>query len=88
MKNKLRIPRFKNESAERNFWQKTDLAKYFDKEDFEQVSFPDLKPTSQSVSIRIPAYLLIRIKERANEMDIPYQSLIKRCISQLAVKNK
>ena len=49
---------------------------------FEKVSFPNLKPTSRPISIRIPEYLLIRLKERANEINIPYQSLIKDYIKR------
>lgn len=77
MKKKLKIPKFKNESAERRFWSKLDLSEYFEPSDFERAHFPNLKPTSRPISIRIPEYLLYRIKERANEINIPYQSLIK-----------
>lgn len=82
MKKKLKIPRFKNEDEERKFWQKLDLLEYFEKEDFVPVSFPNLKPTTRSISIRIPEYLLNRIKEKANELNIPYQSLIKTYIQK------
>lgn len=82
MKKKLKIPRFKNEDEERKFWQKLDLSEYFEKGDFVSVSFPNLKPTSRSISIRIPEYLLNRVKEKANELNIPYQSLIKTYIQK------
>ncbi len=82
MKKKLKIPRFKNEDEERKFWQKLDLSKYFEREDFVPASFPNLKPTSRSISIRIPEYLLNRVKEKANELNIPYQSLIKTYIQK------
>ncbi|OGY15586.1 MAG: hypothetical protein A2784_02010, partial [Candidatus Chisholmbacteria bacterium RIFCSPHIGHO2_01_FULL_48_12] len=77
MKQPLKLPRFKNEDEERNFWAKINLADYFEPEDFVPVSFPNLKPTSRSISIRLPEYLLTRLKEKANEINIPYQSLIK-----------
>ena len=77
MKKKLKLPKFKNEDEERKFWGRIDLGDYYEAKDFEEVSFPNLKPTSRSISIRIPEYLLNRIKETANEMNIPYQSLIK-----------
>ena len=77
MKKKLKLPKFKNEDEERDFWSKIDLSEYFEPSDFVPVSFPNLKPTSRSISIRLPEYLLDRIKERANEINIPYQSLIK-----------
>lgn len=81
MKKKLRVPKFKNENQERNFWNRVDLSKHFSKKDFVAVSFPNLKPTSRSISIRVPEYILIRLKERANELNIPYQSLMKEYIA-------
>jgi len=87
MKKKLKIPKFKNEDQERDFWAKIDLSDYFDSGDFKPVSFPNLKPTSRPISIRLPVFLLVRIKERANELDVPYQSLIKRYIAQGVLKN-
>lgn len=82
MKKKLKIPKFKNEDEERKFWWNIDLSEYFEPEDFESVSFPNLKPTSKPISIRIPEYLLNRVKEKANEINIPYQSLIKQYIKR------
>lgn len=78
MKKKLNIPKFKNEDEEREFWWNLDLSEYFEHSDFEKVSFPNLKPTTRSISIRIPEYLLNRLKEKANEINVPYQSLIKQ----------
>lgn len=80
MKKKLNIPKFKNEDEERNFWAGVDLSEYFEPKDFVSVSFPNLKPTSSPISIRIPNFLLNRVKEQANEINIPYQSLIKQYI--------
>jgi len=77
MKKLLKIPKFKNEDDERDFWAKIDLSEYFKSSDFVPVSFPNLKPTTRSISIRLPEYLIDRIKEQANEIDVPYQSLIK-----------
>lgn len=82
MKKKLNIPRFKNEKEESEFWAKLNLADYFESADFERVSFPNLKPTSRAISIRLPEYLLNLIKEKANEINIPYQSLIKTYIKK------
>ena len=80
MKKMLNLPKFKNEDQERDFWSKISLADYFDASDFEKVSFPKLKPTSRSISIRIPEFMLDRLKEKANEINVPYQSLIKTFI--------
>lgn len=88
MKKELKIPKFKNEDKERDFWSKVDISKYFDASDFERVGFPNLKPSSRSISIRVPEYLLIRLKERANELNIPYQSLIKEYVAQGVLSGK
>ncbi|MGI8419044.1 MAG: BrnA antitoxin family protein [Candidatus Levyibacteriota bacterium] len=82
MKKQLNVPVFKNEDEERKFWSDLDLSEYFDSSDFERVSFPNLKPTTRSISIRIPEYLLNRVKEKANEINVPYQSLIKEYIKK------
>jgi len=82
MKKKLKLPKFKNEDEERDFWANLDLSEYYEASDMEPVSFPNLKPTTRSISIRIPEYLLNRVKEEANELNIPYQSLIKQYIKK------
>lgn len=82
MKKKLKLPKFKNEDEERRFWAKLDLSKYYETSDLERVSFPNLKPTTRPISIRIPEYILNRLKEKANEINIPYQSLIKEYIKK------
>ena len=80
MKKELKLPHFDNEDAERDFWAETDLGDYFDADDFEAVSFPNLKPTTRPISIRFPEYIIDVLKERANEVGIPYQSLIKQAV--------
>lgn len=82
MKRQLKIPKFKNEDQEADFWDKLDLSKYLEPSDFRRVSFPNLKPTTRSISIRIPDYVINRVKEKANEINIPYQSLIKTYIQK------
>ena len=64
------------------YWSNVDLADHFNSSDFEEVSFPNLKPTSHAISIRLPDYLLVRLKEKANELNIPYQTLMKQYIAQ------
>lgn len=77
MKKKLILPKFKNDDEERNFWAKIDLSDYYELSDMVPVSFPNLKPTSHPISIRVPDYLLNTVKSKANAINIPYQSLIK-----------
>ncbi|PIQ82125.1 MAG: hypothetical protein COV76_05130 [Candidatus Omnitrophica bacterium CG11_big_fil_rev_8_21_14_0_20_64_10] len=82
MKKKLKVPKFKNEAEEWEFWSKLDLADYFEAKDLVPVSFPNLKPTSRAISIRLSEAMLVRLKEQANEMQVPYQALIKQYIAQ------
>ena len=82
MKKQLKVPKFKNEDEEAEFWSKLDLSEYLEPSDFKRVSFPNLKPTTRSISIRVPEYLLNRVKEKANEVHVPYQSLIKQYIKK------
>lgn len=82
MKKPLKVPKFKNEDEEAEFWGNIDLSEYLEPSDFKRVSFPNLKPTSRSISIRIPEYIINRVKEKANEINIPYQSLIKQYIKK------
>jgi predicted DNA binding CopG/RHH family protein len=82
MKKQVKVPKFKNEEEERKFWAELDLSEHFEPSDFEPVSFPNLKPTTRPISIRIPVSVLNRVKERANETNVPYQSLIKEYIRE------
>ena len=81
MKKPLKLPQFKTEDEERDFWAKIDLADYFESKDFQAVSFPNLKPSSRAISIRLSEPMILRLKERANERHVPYQSLIKQYIA-------
>ena len=78
MKNtKTNIPQFENEDQEREFWATHSPLDYFDSSKPLKGSFPNLKPSLKSVSIRLPENLLIELKNLANKKDIPYQSLVK-----------
>lgn len=81
MKKKLEIPKFKNEDEEREFWSNIDLTDYFERKDFVPISFPNLRLTTKSISLRVPQYLLTLVKEKANSMDMSYQALIKKYIA-------
>ena len=71
------IPRFRSEAGERRFWETRDSADYLDWAKGTRARFPNLKPSTQAISLRLPAALLERIKIEANRRDVPYQSLIK-----------
>lgn len=78
MKNKTKkVPKFKSEDQEREFWSKNDVTDYFDVKSGQKMNFPNLKPSTQTISIRLPEDLLEEIKVLANKRDVPYQSLIK-----------
>ena len=72
-----KIPDFKNEDEERAFWATHDSTEYVDWSKAEKAVFPNLKLSTESISLRLPSILLARIKELANKKDVPYQSLIK-----------
>ena len=72
-----RIPRLTSEATERRFWEHHNSADYIDWSQAERVVFPNLKPTTRSISLRLPLRMLERIKAEANSRDVPYQSLIK-----------
>ena len=88
MKKQLSIPVFKSEQEEAAWWREVDLSKYFEPSDFEPVLFPDLKPTTRAISIRLPEYLVARVKEKANELSMPYQALIKQYIKRGVLSDK
>lgn len=77
-----KIPKFKNEDQEAEFWNSHDSTEYLDFSKFVRVRFPNLKPSSTSISIRLPSYMISGLKVKANRLDIPYQALIKQAIAK------
>ena len=71
------IPTFADEAQDRAFWETHDSADYLDWSKARKVSLPNLKPTTKTISLRLPQHLLDSIKTAANSRDVPYQSLIK-----------
>ena len=71
------IPRFRSESDERAFWETHDTADYVDWSRARVGFFPNLKPSTETISLRLPASLLAELKILANKRDVPYQSLLK-----------
>jgi predicted DNA binding CopG/RHH family protein len=83
MRKKLKpIPRFRTEAQERRFWETQDSSAYVDWSKAERARFPNLKPSTTSISLRLPIALLERIKIAANKRDVPYQSLIKTWLAE------
>jgi predicted DNA binding CopG/RHH family protein len=77
MKRAKKITRFESEDQERSFWSHRDSSVYIDYRKAVNASFPNLKPTSRTISIRLPEALLNRIKIIAHRADVPYQSMMK-----------
>ena len=77
-------PRFRNEAEEREYWETHDSADIVDWAKAERVRLPNLKPSTTSISLRLPVSLLEKIKIAANKRDMPYQSLIKVWLSEKA----
>jgi predicted DNA binding CopG/RHH family protein len=71
------IPTFRNEAEERRFWETHDSTEYVDWPSARPVRFPNLKPSTETISLRLPAGLLADLKALANKRDVPYQSLLK-----------
>ena len=82
------IPRFASEDAERRFWAEHDTTDYFDWSKAAQPSFPNLKPSTTSISIRLPLSMLEEIKVLANEKDVPYQSLMKMYLAERLARER
>ena len=78
MKKKLKkIPKFKNEEDERKFWSEADSSEYVDWSKAEIVTLSKLKPSTKTISLRLPESMLEEIRTIANKHDVPYQSFIK-----------
>lgn len=76
------VPRFRSEAQERRFWETHDSADYVDWSLAKEGVFPNLKPSTTTISLRLPAGLLGDLKTLANKMDVPYQSLLKVLLSE------
>ena len=83
---KNQIPRFKNEDEEREFWATHDLTDYIGQFKKVEMDLSKLKPSTESISLRLPSFLLMRIKQLANKKDVPYQSLMKVYLSERVEK--
>lgn len=75
------IPKFDSEDQERDFWATHDSTDYFDWRRAERVQLPNLRPTTRTISIRLPESMIERLKVLANKRDIPYQSLLKMFVA-------
>ena len=81
-KNREAMPKFKTEAEERQFWESNDSSDHVDWSKAQRVRLPNLKPSTTSISLRLPVSLLESIKIAANKRDVPYQSLIKAWLAE------
>lgn len=88
MKNKKikKLPVFKNEDEEMEFWDKHELSDVFDVSKGVNAVFPNLKPSTQAVTVRMPSWLVSDLKVLANKRDVPYQSLMKVYLAEKVQK--
>ncbi|MFA6475271.1 MAG: BrnA antitoxin family protein [Patescibacteria group bacterium] len=75
-----KIPNFKTEDQERDFWSDHDATDYFKIDQAKSVRFPNLKPSTETIALRLPVFLLEEIKLLAHKEDVPYQSLMKHML--------
>ncbi len=89
MKRKLKtVPEFSSEAAEREFWAKHDSTSFVDWSAAKRVRMARLKPSTETISLRLPKHLLDSIRQIANSQDVPYQSLIKIWLQEHAVERR
>lgn len=79
---KKALPKFKTEDAEREFWARHDSTDFIDRRKGKRVTLPNLRPSSQTISLRLPRPMLDRLKVLANKRDVPYQSLLKMFVAE------
>jgi predicted DNA binding CopG/RHH family protein len=84
-KNK-KLPKFKNEKEEREFWAEHDFSDYVDQFEPVKLNLSKLKPSTKSITVRMPETLLAQLKKLANKRDIPYQSLLKIFLAERVKK--
>ena len=82
------IPAFVSETEERAFWETHDTTEYVDWRQARLGVFPDLKPSTETISLRLPVGLLSALKRLANERDVPYQSLLKVFLAERIARER
>jgi len=82
MKTIKEIPKFNSEREEREFWEQNDSTEFIDWDKAEKVILPNLKKSTKTISLRLPADMLEKLKVKAHTLDIPYQSLIKMILQK------
>ena len=76
------MPKFRSEDQEREFWSGADSTEYIDWKMAKRMIFPNLKPSTKKISLRLPELMIEELKVLANKRDIPYQSLMKMYLAE------
>jgi predicted DNA binding CopG/RHH family protein len=87
-RNRKPIPEFASEDEERKFWASHDTVDYFDWNKAVRARLPELRPSTTTISLRLPASMLEEIKALANERDVPYQSLMKVFLAERIARER
>lgn len=82
MKKQLKLPKFKNEDEEREFWANIDLSEYLEPSDLKRVSFPNLRASKRLISLRVEESLVEKAKQKAAKLHIPYQTLMRQILHE------
>ena len=82
------IPAFKSDEEAGAFWMSHDTTYYFDWSKARRVTFPNLRPSTATISLRLPQSLLNELRTLANERDVPYQSLLKVFLAERVAKER
>ena len=77
MKKEKKLPQFRSEAEETAFWATNDATDYIDFSKTRRAVFPNLRPSTKTISIRLPESLIEHLKMLANKRDVPYQTLLK-----------
>lgn len=87
-KKPTKIPDFSREEEEFKFWSEHDMTEYLDLSTARKAKLPNLKPTSRTISLRLPISILDEIKQMANKRDVPYQSFMKVILADAIAREK
>ena len=82
------IPKFKSHEEAGEFWMTHDTTEYFDWSKARRITFPNLRPSTATISLRLPQGLLNELRTLANERDVPYQSLLKVFLAERVAKER
>jgi predicted DNA binding CopG/RHH family protein len=88
LKRSGKVPRFRSEAAERAYWETHDTAGYVDWSKARPAAFPNLRPSTETISLRLPAGLLGELKTLANKRDVPYQSLLRVFLAERVAQER